>query len=44
VNVVTSRCRSCGLSVSLTSDATSAARSEMSVPSISGSAMDYPYP
>jgi hypothetical protein len=44
VNLLTSRRCSCGLSISLTSDATSAARSEMSVPSVSGSAMSYPYP
>src|SRR6266567_4620293 len=36
--------RSCGRSVSLISAATSAARSEMSVVPVSGSAMAYPYP
>jgi hypothetical protein len=39
-----SRRRSCGRSASLTSAAASAARSEISLGSVPGSAMPYPYP
>src|SRR5690242_5073449 len=44
MNALTTRLRSWGWSVSVTSATTSAARSDRSVLSVSGSAMTYPYP